>query len=150
MISRCVLVSLVAVSAVLPAEPRFPPPSPRYEVRVEDNVRVPMRDGVRLATDLYRPAGLDGKRPAIMIRTPDDRKSQAAAARMFAGQGYIVVVQDVRGKYDSEGVFTVSANDTRDGSDTLDWMAAGRSCPMTRAPVRARCGVRRRGARRVR
>ena len=43
---------------------------------------------------------------------------------MFAGQGYVVAVQDVRGKFESEGHFTVSANDTRDGSDMLDWMAA--------------------------
>ncbi len=43
---------------------------------------------------------------------------------MFAGQGYVVAVQDVRGKFDSEGHFTLSANDTPDGSDTLDWIAA--------------------------
>ena len=124
MIARCLLVLLFIATAARPAESRFPPPSPRYAVRVEDNIRVPMRDGVNLATDLYRPGGLDGKLAAIMIRTPYNRKSQEAAARMFAGQGYVVVVQDVRGKYDSEGVFTVSANDTRDGSDMLDWMAA--------------------------
>lgn len=117
-------VVLLTAGLAWPAEPRFPAPKPKYEVRLEENVRVPMRDGVKLATDLYVPAALDGKLPVVMIRTPYDRKTQARAARMFASQGYVVAVQDVRGKYDSEGVFTVSANDTRDGSDMLDWLAA--------------------------
>jgi putative CocE/NonD family hydrolase len=99
-------------------------PTPRYGVRVEVNVRVPMRDGVKLATDLYFPERAVGKVPAILIRTPYNRKNRTSAARMFAGQGYVVAVQDVRGKFDSEGHFTLSANDTGDGSDTLDWIAA--------------------------
>ncbi len=117
-----VLLSLLPI--VVAAEPRFPAPVPRYQVDLAENVRVPMRDGVKLATDIYRPAGVAGKLPSVMIRTPYDRKSQATAARMFASQGYAVLVQDVRGKFDSEGVFTVSANDTRDGADLLDWISA--------------------------
>ena len=114
------------VVAVVPlfAEPRYPLPAPRYAVRTEINVRVPMRDGVKLATDLYLPEGAGEKLPAIMIRTPYNRKARPEVARMFAGHGYVVAVQDVRGKFDSEGRFTVSANDTNDGSDMLDWMAA--------------------------
>jgi putative CocE/NonD family hydrolase len=76
-----------------------------------------MRDGVKLATDLYSPEGAGDKLPSIMIRTPYNRKVRTEAARMFASQGYVVAVQDVRGKFDSEGRFTVSANDTNDGSD---------------------------------
>jgi putative CocE/NonD family hydrolase len=83
-----------------------------------------MRDGVGLATDLYFPEGAGDRLPAIMIRTPYNRKVRTEVPRMFAGQGYVVAVQDVRGKFDSEGRFTVSANDTNDGSDTLDWIAA--------------------------
>jgi predicted acyl esterase len=97
---------------------RYALPTERYAVRVEVNVRVPMRDGVKLATDLYFPQGLEGRLPAII------RKVRTEAARLFAGQGYVIAVQDVRGKFDSEGQFTVAANDTNDGSDTLDWMAA--------------------------
>jgi len=98
---------------------------PRYGVRIEVNVRVPMRDGTKLATDLYFPVGAVGKLPVILIRTPYNRQDQhTGTARMFAGRGYVVAVQDVRGKFDSEGHFTVSANDTRDGSDMLDWIAA--------------------------
>ena len=116
--------TLVLIAIPLLAEPRFGLPKPRYPVRVETNVRVPMRDGVRLATDLYFPEGAGDKVPAIMIRTPYNRKARTDAPRMFAGQGYVVAVQDVRGKFDSEGRFTVSANDTNDGSDMLDWIAA--------------------------
>jgi putative CocE/NonD family hydrolase len=115
---------LVLVLAAIPllAQPRYL--APRYQVRTEINVRVPMRDGVKLATDLYSPEGASDKLPSIMIRTPYNRKVRTEAARMFASQGYVVAVQDVRGKFDSEGRFTVSANDTNDGSDMLDWMAA--------------------------
>jgi putative CocE/NonD family hydrolase len=108
----------------LVGEPRYRMPTPRYPVRTETNIRVPMRDGVKLATDLYIPEGAGDKLAAIMIRTPYNRKVRTEAARMFAGQGYVVAVQDVRGKFDSEGHFTLAANDTNDGSDTLDWLAA--------------------------
>ena len=101
---------------------------PLYSVRVDENVRVPMRDGVKLATDLYIPEGATGKLPAILIRTPYNRKNAtkmgAPDLRMFAEHGYVVAVQDVRGKFDSEGHFTYWANDGNDGSDMLDWMAA--------------------------
>ena len=114
--------ALLLAAIPLFAEPRYP--APRFEVRTEINVRVPMRDGVKLATDLYIPEKAGAKLPAIMIRTPYNRKVRTEVPRMFAGQGYVVAVQDVRGKFDSEGRFTVSANDTNDGSDMLNWMAA--------------------------
>src|SRR5262245_56423649 len=119
-----IVIPLTLVTMPVFAEPRYPQPAERYPVRIDVNVRVPMRDGVKLATDLYFPEGIEGKLPAIMIRTPYNRKVRTEAARMFAGQGYVVAVQDVRGKFDSEGHFTVAANDTNDGSDTLDWIAA--------------------------
>ena len=85
---------------------------------------VPMPDGVRLATDLYAPE-LDGPRPCILMRTPYGRRGArvAAEAEGFAAQGYVVAVQDVRGKYDSEGVFAVSANEGADGNASVDWLA---------------------------
>jgi predicted acyl esterase len=113
----------LAFLSPLYAGPGAPMPKAKYPFRVEVNVRVPMRDGVKLATDLYIPEGAGDKLPAIMIRTPYNRKNNTNPARIFAGQGYAVAVQDVRGKFDSEGHFTVSANDSNDGSDTLDWMA---------------------------
>jgi len=108
----------------LAGEPRYGRPSPIHSVRIEPSIRVPMSDGARLATDLYFPEGAGEKLPAILIRTPYNRKLRTEAAQMFAGQGYVVAVQDVRGKFDSEGHFTVAANESKDGWDMLEWMAA--------------------------
>jgi len=89
---------------------------------------VPTRDGVRLSTDLYFPQGISGKLPVILIRTPYNKNSYRrdnSPTYLFAGQGYVVAVQDVRAKYESEGrEYIVSAADSQDGSDTIDWMAA--------------------------
>lgn len=104
-----------------------PRPTPQYEVRVEKSVLVSMRDGVRLSTDLYFPKGVASRLPAILIRTPYDKNTDTAvilAARMFAAQGYAVALQDVRGKFESEGNYVVSAADTNDGYDAVGWLAA--------------------------
>jgi putative CocE/NonD family hydrolase len=91
---------------------------------------VPMRDGVRLATDIYLPPGHDGAPlPVIAIRTPYGKQGFAGTeieseAQMFARKGYAVAVQDVRGKWRSEGDYTVSASDPQDGYDCLTWLAA--------------------------
>lgn len=108
---------------------RFPMPAPKYKVRVERRVMVPMRDGVRLSTDLYFPGGAGEKLPVILVRTPYNKKGWREskpphhyyAAYMFAGQGYVVAVQDVRGKFESEGDFVISAADTQDGYDAVTW-----------------------------
>jgi putative CocE/NonD family hydrolase len=100
-------------------------------MRLEQNVMVPMRDGVRLATDLYWPDRADGDLPVILIRTPYDKRrhgEDAGDERFFAANGFVVAVQDVRGKFASEGEFVVSASDPEDGYDTLDWLAAQRWC----------------------
>lgn len=104
---------------------RFTAPPPKYEVRVEKSVKVPMHDGVRLSTDLYFPVGGPARLPVLMMRTPYDKNSEwhVQNAKRFAAQGYIVAVQDVRGKFESGGAYTVSAADTYDGSDALEWLA---------------------------
>ena len=117
-------IALIFISITLFAGPRYSLPASRYRIRTEMNVRVPMRDGVKLATDLYFPEAAGERLPAIMIRTPYNRKMRTEVPRMFAGQGYVVAIQDARGKFDSEGHFTVSANEANDGSDMLDWVAA--------------------------
>jgi putative CocE/NonD family hydrolase len=104
------------------------PPKPKYEVRVERAVMVPMRDGVRLSTDLYFPVGVEGKLPVILIRTPYDKKlfynkAWGPTAYVFAGQGYVVAAQDVRGRYESEGEYFFSGNEPKDGYDATDWLA---------------------------
>lgn len=100
-------------------------PANEYDVRREKTVMVPMRDGVRLATDIYFPGGIDRPQPVILIRTPYNKNeaSESAAAHFFASRGYIAAVQDMRGKYESEGYYAWTANDRQDGYDTVSWVA---------------------------
>jgi putative CocE/NonD family hydrolase len=81
---------------------------------------VTMRDGVKLATDLWFPIGPKNSLSAVLVRTPYLKDGHAAVR--FAFYGYVVVVQDVRGKNGSEGVFTILANDGEDGYDAIDWI----------------------------
>lgn len=101
-------------------------PKPAYQVRVSRSQMIPMRDGVRLSADIYAPVDSQSKRSVIYIVTPygkhlwDDRER---LSYMFAGQGYIVVVQDIRGKFESEGAFKVEYNIGPDLDDTANWIA---------------------------
>ncbi|HJT72030.1 MAG TPA: CocE/NonD family hydrolase [Terriglobales bacterium] len=101
-------------------------PPPKFKVRVEKSVMVPMRDGIRLSTDLYFPEGVGVKLPVILIRTPYNKQVRwlQPAINFFAGQGYVVAVQDVRGKFESQGDYVISAADPQDGYDTDDWLSA--------------------------
>jgi len=106
--------------------------APCYEVIAERNVMVPLRDGVRLATDLYFPA-LDGQRvagefPVVLTRTPYDKSNRAACGKYYAERGYVAAMQDVRGRYESEGTFYAFAHEGPDGYDTVEWLAAQPWC----------------------
>ncbi|HVB65207.1 MAG TPA: CocE/NonD family hydrolase, partial [Nitrolancea sp.] len=90
---------------------------------------VPMRDGVLLATDIYRPAAgsdpLDGAFPTLLIRTPYDKCSPNSVEKhglYYARRGYVVVIQDCRGRYASEGEFYFLAQEAEDGYDTIVWV----------------------------
>ena len=89
---------------------------------------VPMRDGVQLATDIYRPSQegrpVDEPLPIVLQRTPYDKKraSAIASAEYFARQGYVSVVQDARGRFASEGVFTKYIGEGEDGYDTVEYL----------------------------
>lgn len=88
-------------------------------------VMVPMRDGTRLATDVYLPTTEgDASWPVILTRTPYDRKATnlIKLARKWALHGYAVVIQDVRGRYDSEGAFEPFVNEADDGYDCIEWV----------------------------
>ena len=95
-------------------------------VAVTQNVMVPMRDGVRLATDIYRPADQNEPLPVILYRTPYSkigREKEYGWASWFAARGYAVVAQDCRGCYDSEGEVAFLIPEAEDGYDTLAWIA---------------------------
>ena len=108
---RCAVLALLAAAAAAAG--------PKTEM-------VPMRDGVRLATDIYLPEG-QGPWPAVLERTPYSRARQGEKSAGFLRRGYVYVIQDWRGHFDSEGTFTVSVlNGTKgreDGYDTVEWMA---------------------------
>ena len=97
--------------------------------RIAFGIRVPMRDGVTLAADVYLPplasAG-DDRWPVILMRTPYLKSSESALdnGRYYASQGYAYVAMDVRGRGDSDGVFVPYVNDGRDGYDAIEWLAA--------------------------
>ncbi|MBV9083942.1 MAG: CocE/NonD family hydrolase [Acidobacteriaceae bacterium] len=89
----------------------------------ELSVLIPMRDGVRLAADVFLPANAH-RFPAVLVRTPYNRRSRAMLSyHAFLGRGYAVVIQDTRGRYASEGVFGSIQQEGPDGNDTINWIA---------------------------
>lgn len=98
---------------------------------VRQHVMVPMRDGVRLATDIYLPpgasdssdAGETQKFPVLLTRTPYDKDGNKSLAEVFVKRGYAVVAQDTRGRYRSEGIWHWLTDDGPDGADTAEWIA---------------------------
>jgi len=94
-----------------------------YEVRVERNVEAKMRDGVTLRADIYRPRA-DGKFPVLLTRTPYDKTNSMSFGLRAAAHGYVVIAQDVRGRFESEGEWYTFRNESQDGYDTIEWAAA--------------------------
>jgi putative CocE/NonD family hydrolase len=89
---------------------------------------IPMRDGVRLAADIYRPARagqpVSGRFPTVLTRTPYDKTGSKREGDYYASRGYVVVNNDVRGRYASEGIWKMIVDDPEDGVDVLKWIAA--------------------------
>lgn len=97
----------------------------RHGIEERGTLMVPMADGVRLATDVVLPAPRpSGRIPAVLVRTCYGRCENRELWLKYARRGYAVVVQDVRGRYDSEGDWQPFEHEMADGSDTLDWIAA--------------------------
>lgn len=97
-------------------------------VLIEKNINVPMRDGVKLATDVYRPAD-DARHPVVLLRLPYNKEQPALLflagdILRIAHAGYAVVVQDCRGTWQSEGSFSPFFQEAADGVDTMAWAAA--------------------------
>ncbi len=121
------LLALLTIGAAAPAEAyEFPTEtSPRNDIRLDNRVAVPMRDGVILYADIYRPAR-EGRYPVIVSRTPystERSPSSYASAVYYARRGYVFVYQDVRGRHESEGRWEPFRDDLEDGYDTIEWAA---------------------------
>ncbi len=94
---------------------------------VEKMMMIPMRDGIRLATDVYRPKDAEGPLPTIFWRTPYNfnqlSKGRVETAIRFLENGYAFVIQNERGKFFSEGEWEILGFPRTDGYDALDWIA---------------------------
>ncbi|MEE9280155.1 MAG: CocE/NonD family hydrolase [Myxococcota bacterium] len=104
------------------------PARSQYGVILAQNVGMRARDGVWLATDVWRPARegepLPGPFPAVLVRTPYSRANMALSGSFWARHGYLAIFQDVRGRFGSEGRFNLLADEGRDGYDAVEWAAA--------------------------
>ncbi len=99
-----------------------PAPAEPYQVTVQTGVRVKMRDGVQLVADVYRPKAA-GKFPVLLTRTPYNRRDFNTGTYL-ASRGYVAILQDTRGRFDSEGEFYPFKHEINDGYDTIEWAAA--------------------------
>lgn len=104
----------------------FTTPGLTGEIRHRFDVRIPMRDGVELSADMWMPAK-PGKYPVILIRTPYLKTMKeidpTGRGEFFTQADYIFMVQDVRGRGDSDGIFNFFFQEGKDGYDTIEWIA---------------------------
>jgi len=100
-----------------------------FEAEVRAEVKIPMRDGVRLAAKLFLPKA-EGKFPAILMRSPYGKEdtSELGDALFHVARGYVVVSQDCRGRGTSEGLWEPFVNEAADGRDTHKWVLAQPWC----------------------
>lgn len=96
---------------------------PEFEIIKDRNVEIPMRDRIKLRTDIYRPK-VKGKLPVILTRTPYKKEMVELQARYYARRGYVFAVQDCRGRFSSPGIWEPFVNEPQDGCDTIEWLAS--------------------------
>lgn len=96
-------------------------PPPHNKVSVTKDIKVTMPDGVELMTDHYAPEG-EGFFPTVLVRTPYGKSGLSIFVYRFAERGYHVIIQDVRGRFDSGGEFSPEINEAPDGKATIDWI----------------------------
>ncbi|MBK8060568.1 MAG: CocE/NonD family hydrolase [Gemmatimonadetes bacterium] len=129
-VARVALALVLAANACLThaAQGQSARPAP-FDVVRQDSVMVPTRDGVVLYTELYRPARgaalVDSVFPVLLLRTPYELRGEEIVrqANAFAATGYVVALQNIRGRYRSQGRFTkYSVLDAPDGYDAIEWL----------------------------
>src|SRR5580693_9400839 len=125
MFQRRILQTILMVCAVWLAAPPCVRAQQTYAVITQNGVSMKTRDGVTLRSDIYRPRA-DGTFPVILMRTPYDKSVGWAAAPAYqvASHGYVFIIQDVRGRYTSEGEWYPFRHDSEDGYDAVEWAAA--------------------------
>jgi hypothetical protein len=96
--------------------------APPLQIVTEKGVAMKTRDGVTLRADIYLPAA-EGSYPVLLTRTPYDKQLMWPIGQKGAGRGFIVVIQDVRGRYTSEGEWYPFKYEMNDGYDTVEWAA---------------------------
>ncbi|HEX9004629.1 MAG TPA: CocE/NonD family hydrolase [Blastocatellia bacterium] len=118
--ANSIFLLLLAVAAIWPVSST----ANMSEIRIERYRPVPMRDGVKLYADVYHPRA-EGRYPVLVVRTPYGVQRDAVHETMikFAQRGYAVVVNDVRGRYESEGKWEPFRTEAKDGYDTIEWAA---------------------------
>ncbi len=113
---------LVIILAVMPGA-TLAHAADSHAIATEFGVEAKMRDGTILRADVYRPKVADEKFAVLLERTPYDKRNSAAFAVRAAAKGYVVIIQDVRGRYSSEGEWYPFKNESNDGFDTVEWAA---------------------------
>jgi len=93
-----------------------------YDVLTEPQVAVKMRDGVVLRANVFRPKA-EGRFPVLLERTPYNKEGESKFPAKAAARGYVVVIQDCRGRFASQGEWTPFKNEAQDGYDTIEWAA---------------------------
>ncbi len=124
--SLAAVLAFAAVTALTGSDQAGPVTSPQG-VRVESGLMIEMRDGIRLSTDLYFPAGVEGKLPVILWRSIYDKTGaydREPGMKELVAHGYVAAIQDTRGRGQSEGAFTPSVGDRNDGYDTVSWLVS--------------------------
>ena len=131
--------SIALFLAAFSAQPAFPQDLSKYTPEALEGeiaaladsriaVMVPMRDGVRLSTNIYSPKGAQGRLPVILWKTPYNEHKLRGSSLKYAieavRRGYVFIVQNERGRYFSEGKWEILGHPQTDGYDTLSWIAA--------------------------
>ena len=116
---RVLTIALVGLTILAPCASAAEP----LAVTVERGVAVKMRDGTILRADIYRPK-TEGSFSVLLERTPYDKNNSSGFGLRAAAQGYVVIVQDVRGRYTSDGEWYPFKNESSDGFDTIEWAAS--------------------------
>lgn len=119
---RYLIFVFVVVITALPSALSAQSPSVEQVFSIEHNVSMKTRDGVLLRADIYRPVG-EGPFPVLLQRTPYDKSNALSFVQKATKRGYMVVVQDVRGRYASQGEWYPFKHEGDDGYDTVEWAA---------------------------